>query len=220
MKCKIIPKCGSLFATFSILLLFSLAHGEDKCRRVEDNTLISDKLPVIKVVVSKEFAYVGRFDFKIRDVAEGERFVFVDAADNKVKRLFIAQFEGFLSHVDDFYRYSFDNAIILGSHKFRHNNYAYSNKESRLQNPEGEGTLTEEFLKERGYEVEDELMMSRFITVPEENKKHELILFYLENVSTSKYKLSEFYKEDSATYVWKEIGLSLKARSLNAFEIK
>ncbi|MCB1024110.1 MAG: hypothetical protein KDB79_06965, partial [Acidobacteria bacterium] len=162
-------------------------------RIVKNNVIISDSLPRISVAVNGSFKYLGRFPFKIRDVAAGERFVFVDEKKGKVKRMFIAQFEGFLPHIDDFYRYSFENAETFGAHKFRHNTYAYSNKESRENNPKGESALTAEFLKEKGYILEDELMMSRFITVPQENKKHELILYYFENVSETKNRISDFY---------------------------
>lgn len=189
-------------------------------RRVVNNLLISDKLPKIKIAVDKKFKYAGRFDFKIRDVAAGERHVFVDAKNGRVKRMFIAQFEGFLPGVDDFYRYSFDNAQLFGAHKFRHNTFAYSSKESRRENPENEGVLTVDFLQKKGYSVEDELMASRFLTVPDEEKKHELILFYIENVSAANHALSEFYKDDEPTEVWKNISKDLTRRSLKAFEIR
>jgi hypothetical protein len=209
-----------------LLLALSISAQKDKKlpdtnRVVENNTIISDKLPKINVVVSDDFKYVGRFPFTIRDVAGGERFVFVDAAkDGKVERMFIAQFEGFFSHIDNYYKYSFENAETFGSHKFRHNTWAYSNKSSRAENPNNEGVLTEDFLKKKGYILEDELMMSRFLTVPEEDKKHELILYYLENVSKTKQNIADFYKDDKENEVWKEISRGLKERSLKSFEIK
>ena len=109
---------------------------------------------------------------------------------------------------------------MFGSHKFRQNTYAYSNTESRRENPENEGVLTFDFLQKKGYSLEDELMMSRFLTVPDEAKKNELILFYIENASETKHKLSEFYKDDEATEIWKNISKGLTERSLKAFKIK
>ncbi len=189
-------------------------------RYVRGNTLISGKLPQIKIVVDEKFRYAGRFDFRIRDVAAGERFVFVDAEKKKVKRLFIAQFEGFLPGVDDFFRYSFANAETFGGHKFRHNNFAFSNKEARENNPHGESVLTSDFLKEKGYELEDELMLSRFLTVPDKEKRNELILFYVENISPTEHTLSEFYDGDNETEIWKRIGKDLRERSLKSFAVK
>lgn len=190
-------------------------------RRVINNTIISDKLPKIMIAVSDEFEYIGRFPFTIRDVAGGERMIFVDAAENgRVRRLFIAQFEGFFSHVDDFYKYSFARAKIFRGHKFRHNTWAYSNKRSRADNPQNEGVLTEDFLNEKGYTLEDELMMSRFLTVPEEDKKHELILYYLENVSQTNHSIADFYKDNNTTPVWDKISRELTKRSLKSFQVK
>jgi hypothetical protein len=65
----------------------------------------------------------------------------------------------------------------------------------------------------------DELMMSRFVTVPDEAKKHELILFYIENVSSTKHKLNEFYKGNDETEIWRQISQELTSRSLKAFKI-
>ena len=120
---------------------------------------------------------------------------------------------------DEFYRYSFKNATKLGNHKFRQNTYAYSNSEAIAANPEGEAALTYNFLTNQGFKVEDELMMSRFVTVAGEDRKHELILFYFENVSESGHKLMKFYQGDHVTQVWQDISKHLTERSLKNFEI-
>ena len=205
-----------------LLVLFSVLTGvaTESKRVVKRNTIISERLPKIKIKVKRSFKYVGRFDFKIRDVAAGERFVFVDAKRGKVKRLFIAQFEGFLPHINDYYRYSFKNAMTFGAFKFRQTSYAYSNSEGRTSNPNGEGVLTEDFLRKKDYELQDELMMSRFVAVAGADKKHELILYHLENVSSVGHSLSELYKNDKLTPVWQKISAELRKRSLKSFKIK
>ncbi len=212
-----------LFACLALGILLTVTNysqGANKSNRiVKNNTIVSDTLPKINVSVGKEFKYLGRFPFKIRDVAAGERFVFADSENCRIKRLFIAQFEGFYPHIDNYYRYSFSDALTFGSHKFRHNPYAFSNKESIENNPNGESALTEEFLGEKGFTLEDELMMYRYITVPDKEKKHEMILFYLENVSDTKHTLADFYKDDKPTEVWKEIYQKLQERSLKSFKI-
>lgn len=204
----------------NFLLCFGLAFGQQIERKVAGKTLISNQLPEIKVKLNGNFKYVGKFGFTIRDIAKGERYVFVDARKNEIQRLFIAQFEAILPTSDEFYRYNFDKAQKFGVHKFRQNTFAYSNLEAEKENPNGEATLTAKFLKEKGYQLEDELMMSRFLTVPDEAKKHELILFYIENVSSSKHRLADFYKDDAATEIWKQISNGLTNRSFKAFKIR
>ncbi len=207
--------CGLLF----LLLVESVVFGQAPDRRVVDNTLISAALPRIEVEIDKSFKYIGRFPFRIRNVAAGERHLFVERANGKVERMFIEQFEGFLPHIDNFYRYKFENAMELGAFKFRQNNYAYSNKQARKENPFSEGVLTEDFLKIRGFELEDELMMSRFVAVVSEDKKHEFILYYAENVSESDHTLDEFYENDKPTAIWIQISIGLTERSLKSFKV-
>lgn len=216
-------KNGWIFFTLIILFIWSCQKNSsgkvEQERYVNGQILISQNLPKIKIAIDKSFIYQGNFDFKIRDIAEGERYIFVDSENNEIKRMFIAQFEGFLPSNDEFYRYSFKNATQMGHHQFRQNTYAYSNSESIADNSEGEAALTFKFLTDKGFKIEDELMMSRFVTVAGENKKHELILFYLENVSESGHRLIEFYKDDRATKTWRDISQGLTERSLKNFEI-
>lgn len=200
--------------------LVETAPEHDVGRYVDDNVIVSSQLPDIRIRVDDAFAYVGRFPFDIRDVATGERLVFVDALDGAVRRLFVAQFEHFLPDNDEWYRYRFDDAMTLGNHRFRQNTYAYSNDAAAREDPQGEGVLMATFLEEKGYRLEDELMMSRFVTVAGEAKKHELILFYIENVSTSGYELSAFYDDSgNDTENWIRISRGLTARSLEHFAV-
>jgi hypothetical protein len=204
---------------FVFLLFIGFAFGQQIERKVVRKTLISNQLPKIKVQLLENFKFVGKFDFTIRDIAKGERYVFVDARKGKIQRLFIAQFEAIFPESDESYRYNFDNAQKFSEHKFRQNTFAFSNIEARKENPTGEAALTEKFLQEKGYMLGDELMMSRFVTVPDKAKKHELILFYIENVSSTKHKLNEFYKGNDETEIWRQISQELTSRSLKAFKI-
>lgn len=193
---------------------------EQPDRIVQDNVLTSSALPQTRIQVDQAFSYVGNFEFTIRDIAYGERHVFVDAQGSKVKRLFIFQFEGFLPNNEHFYRYTFTNAEVIAGFRFRQNTWAYSNASSAKENPAGEGPLTAEFLREKGYELEDELMMSRFLMVPDEAKRNEMILFYLENASSTGYTIASFYDEkDEPTAHWKSLSVGLTERSRRAFEV-
>ena len=212
-----------VMVTLSLWILSACDSAPDaqanSIRYVEQQDLMSLELPQIKVRVDPDFQYIGKFPFTIRDVAGGERFVFADVKDKKVNRLFIAQFEGFFPSIDNYYRYSFDGAMEMKGHKFRQNTYAYSNLDAVAKRPMDEGALTYKFLTEKGYEVEDELVMSRFVTVPPENRKHELILFYLENGSATGHTLSEFVQDGEVTDLWQKISVGLTERSLKVFEV-
>lgn len=176
-------------------------------RSVTDNLLTSDSLPNIQIQVENEFKYIGKFDFEIiassdeypedligSPVAAGERLVFAVAdEDNRVEKLFIVQFEGFLSTNDFVYNYNFDNADLIGNNKYRHNTWYYNGKVSINENPLGEWARTESFLKEKGFALEDDIMMSRFVGLASKDRKNELIIFYHEMLKKSTgYSLSEW----------------------------
>lgn len=212
---------GKVFSLLIALMLLTLASfGQSTERKVIGKTLISNQYPNIEIKLTGDFKYVGKFDFIIGNIAKGERYVFVEAdRKNKINKMFIAQFEEILPESSEIYRYNFDKALQLGSHKFRQNTFAYSNREARKENPKGEGVLTEDFLIQKGYKLEDELMMSRFVTVADVEKKRELILYYIENVSPTKHRVTDFYQGDDETEIWRQISKNLTGRSFEVFKI-
>ena len=146
-------------------------------RSVGNNVLYSADLPEISVQVAEEFEYLGKFDFTLKGIAYGERYIFADVQNLKVERLFIFQFEGFLPNNEHTYNYDFSRAEEIAGYRVRHNTWAYSNSQSQLEASKGEGALTAFFLASKGLQLEEELMMSRFLMVPDDERRHELIIF-------------------------------------------
>ncbi|MGE3466928.1 MAG: hypothetical protein AB7J13_08345 [Pyrinomonadaceae bacterium] len=201
-------------------LISVLGMAQPAKRTVKGNILTSSDLPKVAVSVDAKFRYLGKFDFVIPNMATGQRYIFVDAdAQKRVRRMFIAQFEAILPDSAEFYRYDFSRAGKIGSIPFRHNTYAFGNSEQRKTNPDGEGVLTVDFLQKKGFSLSDEWMMSRFVTVPDKEKKHEMILFYLEEVAPTGQSVSKFYVDDRSTDIWKEISIGLTERSKAAFKV-
>lgn len=176
-------------------------------RIVKDNVLTSTQLPEIEIAVHQNFKFIGNFDFEItatseewpkevigKPIAAGERFVFAEADDKKgINKLFIVQFEGFLPQYDFTYNYSFKQAELLGNRKFRHNTWFYNNEKQTAANPKNEGAKTKRFLEAKGYLLEAEFMMSRFLALASEDRKNELIIYYVEMLhKTTGYSLTDW----------------------------
>ncbi|NER12028.1 hypothetical protein GWK08_01115 [Leptobacterium flavescens] len=176
-------------------------------RSVENNLLKSEELPKVNIRVDEEFDYIGNFDFEIvassdewaeevlgKPIAAGERFVFAKADETKeVEKLFIVQFEGFLSNNTFTYKYDFSNAEFIGNNRYRHNTWFYDSALLAKENPQNEGARTRVFLEEKGFKLEDEYMMSRFVGLASEDRKNEIIIYYLEMLQKSTgYSLEEF----------------------------
>jgi len=195
-------------------------------RHVEERVLHSSACPALDIEVSHAFEYVGRHAFLLRESAAGERFVFVDAdSSRRVERVIIAQFEGFLPGVDDAFGYDFSNAREIAGHRFRANTFAFSNGAAAEENPGGEAPLTANLLRENGYSFDDEWMMARLLTVPDDAKRNELILFYVEMASNTGLGVSDcYYQDDSGEWhesaAWKDLSLELADRLEAALEIR
>ena len=201
--------------------LFSLASFlcADEIRKVDGNTLISMAAPPVRIEVNKEFRYLGSFPFRIQDMAAGNRFIFIDGDANHVHRMFIVQFESILPESTEIYRYSFDNAILMEGLPFRHNTFAFSIQQDIKENPHAEVAMTQDFLQKKNYKISDEWMASRFLTLGDDSRKSEMILFYMEPISSTGYRLAHFYDGDSRTEIWEKISKDLDARSRNAFQL-
>jgi hypothetical protein len=192
-------------------------------RFVQDTTLVSTALPAVRIQVTPAFQYAGYVEFNLWDVAAGTRYIFVDTADRQIRRLFLLQFEAYLPTNAHTYNYRFTDPRILGGQRFQHGTYAFSNAAIARERPGSEAPLTAAFLQAQGYTFADEWMMSRFVTVPDAARRHELILFYMEMVPATGHTLAEFYTgtgEDAvATPLWRQIAAGLTARSLQNFTV-
>jgi len=173
----------------------------------------------MRIQISKEFRYIGCFPFRIQDMAAGYRYVFIDGDHSEVQRMIIIQFESILPESTEIYRYSFDNALLLEGFPFRHNTFAFSVRKDIKRNPHAEVAVTQDFLDKKKYKIADEWMASRFLTLGDDSRKSEMILFYMEPVASTGFRLAQFYQDDTPTEIWDKISRDLGTRSRSAFQI-
>ena len=202
---------------FAVLNTLPATCSHDTIARpVDGGTITSPARPAIAIRVGRGLAYAGCFPLEFPGVARGARYVFVDADGTRLRRLFVLQFEEFLPASTQVYHYDMSKAEDIGGHRFRHNTWAYSNAASAAD--PNEGTLLAAFLVQRGYEVPDVWLMSRFLTLGGEDRKSELILFYLEPAAAGT-SLADLYRGEEATPAWQELRTALAERSRRAFTI-
>ena len=188
-------------------------------RNILDGVLISTKEPALGIEVVRPFAFLGRHPVVVGEVGAGERFVFVDADNEVVRRLLIVQFEGFLPGVDDFFRYDLSGKPVVAKYAFRSNGYAFDMAESVSRNPAGEAAATNTFLESKGYEVPRYWMMWRSLTIADEAKKKEVIIFYVEDAESIGLTLADLYRDDSPTDAWLNIQRELEVRANGSFRL-
>ena len=232
---KNISKTNRVLATFSAGFVFSVssilimglstttitkaAEPKNMNQFMTDGVLISREEPSLAIDVADDFEFVGRHPFTIRDVAAGERFVFVQAEAQQIQRLLMIQFEGFLPGVDEFYRYDLSGKPVVANYPFRSNGYAFNIVEDMTTNPKSESAATYPFLESKGFSVPDELMMWRSLTVADDARNKEMIIFYIEDVKSAGLTLADLYVDDAETDVWIKIQKDLEFRANDAFRI-
>ncbi len=226
-------KSGQKSATlFSVALLWLALSGgvgaiDDRqspvqaSRNISGNIIVSETNPSLAVQVDQNFSYLGRHPITIGDVAAGERFVFAELSGTNANRLFIVQFEGFLPGIEDEYRYNLSNSPIVAGYPFRSNAYSFDLAQSVANNPGGESASTNKFLKARGLAAPKLWMMWRSLTVASADKRHEMILFYVEDAATHGMTMDDIYDPvtDRDTPVWKAMQADLEKRANASFQL-
>jgi hypothetical protein len=168
-------------------------HDGDESSRVEHNTFISPANPEIRVKVDRKLEYAGTVPFTIGDQAGGNRYVFVQATGDKhIQRMFIIQQEGFFASSGEIYRYKITTPAKLGNSDYQHSVIMYDNEANIREEPGKEADLTQRFLAIHAYVLEPELVMSRFARPADSERKHEIIFFCYENLSSYGHTLKDF----------------------------
>lgn len=188
---------------------------------VVSNIIVSVANPSLAIDVDQKFTYLGRHPIRIRDVAAGERLIFAYLDGPKARRLFIIQLEGFLPGIEDHYRYNLSASPVVAGYPFRSNAYAFDLPESVARNPGLESAATNKFLSEIGILPPKQLMMWRSLTVTSRDKRNEMILFYIEDVSAHNITLDDIYDPVTGkdTAVWKALQPALERRANASFRL-
>jgi hypothetical protein len=194
----------------SLLLFFSLIviwtnPSQAQERFVKDNMLVSDADPRLAIRFESPFEYVGVHDFDIRGIAGGTRHVFVDADGAYVRRMFILQLEGFYPNNPGVYRYDLSDSPVVAGYPWRSNGWAFDLAAFRIDDPGNESSITAGFLEGLGYELPELVLMWRSLTVVNETRTHEAILFLLEAGEPLGLRMQDLFDGDEDTPRWKAI---------------
>lgn len=180
------------FRMLTILFVLSItqwteAHGGNGAqaanRQVSGNRIVSPE-PRLTVDVDATLKYIGRFDFDIRGIAHGERFMFGDAdANGNIRRLFVVQFESMLETHQGSYDIVLSKPVRLGPHDFNEVVGRYTFAASIKAKPGAEADRTRDFLAQKGLHVDAPLVVARYETVTDPQRRSEMLLFYWEDAA-------------------------------------
>ncbi|MDQ2950763.1 MAG: hypothetical protein M3R54_00705 [Chloroflexota bacterium] len=149
-------------------------------RGYADGVFTSDELPPLRMRVVPELRYLGSFLFDLKGIARVERHIFVETERVLVRRMLVLQFEGFLPHVDDVYRYGLADPRELGGETYGRQASLLSVSAERAESPDAEITHTVIFLESKGLVLPDRHAVARFARIFGERRRRELLIFYHE----------------------------------------
>ena len=202
-------------------------------RRFIDGLFRSEARPKVRIRVEPRLEYVGSFDFVLKKKAAVQRHHWVEVKDGRVESVLIFQFEGFLPGVLGSYRFKIpEGAAIagsnfrfspaplrLGSHEFIHNTWAFDQRAQVRSSPGAEADRTLRFLEERGYRVDDAVVMSRYVRAVGADRRHELIIFYIEPLRRSGHTIDEFPDAPEPSPAFDRLSAMVTERGERAFQV-
>jgi hypothetical protein len=188
-------------------------------RSYADGVFTSASLPPLRMRVGPPWRYLGAHPTRIRDLAGGERHVFVQTEGDEASRLLILQFEGYLPGIPHRYNYRMTNPVRLGGETYNHNTFFYGVAASARGNPGAEVDSTRAFLRRHRLRWPDGQMTSRFVRTVDPDRRHELIIFYSESIAAAGYALEQIAVDGGIRPEFAAVAEALTRRSLESFAV-
>jgi hypothetical protein len=162
-------------------------------RRVQGRVLTSTSLPPIRIKFDKAFKYVGSQSFILYDRAQVEQHFFVNAdKQQRIKRMYMMQFEGYLPNIKATYDYPLTKTVSLGGQTYIVNAENIPSVPAALkQNPQSDVARAASFLESKGYRISESIMFQRFVRLVDEAKRNEFILLYVEDTAKGAFAENE-----------------------------
>ncbi|HEX4824216.1 MAG TPA: hypothetical protein VFV19_07865 [Candidatus Polarisedimenticolaceae bacterium] len=204
-----------------VLALFLLVLGvgiTGAAREVRGRTLHSAATPSVEVLAGSAFRFVGRVPFRLAE-SEGERYIFVDAGDDKaLRRLLVVQFESFLPSSHETFGYDLSSGREMAGLRFISNTFAFPAATAAVAQPKDEAEATNNFLLKKGFKMPAVWLATRYVTIADGDlRKSEMIVFYMEGKSDR--TMADLYAGEEPTPAWRAEKPALEERSLANFTL-
>jgi hypothetical protein len=209
-----------LFVLILFLALSFAATAQSQTKIVKKQNLISKEMPAVQLKFGKNFKYAGGHSFVLYDVANAEQHFFVDTdKQGRVKRMYWIQFEGYLPNNTHSYDYKSPKTVNIGGLDFFADAYA-RNIKADPGRPDSDGSRARAFLESKGFRLgSDELIMQRLVHLIDKEKRNELMIIYLEDMSSLGVTSADVAAGGKAAAKWNDVADALLARALKDLKI-
>jgi len=190
-------------------------------RRVKGQILTSTYLPPVRLKFDKAFKHIGSQKFTLFERAQAEQYYFVDAdKQQRIKRMYIVQFEGYLPNTNATYDYPATKTVELAGQSYIVEAQVVPSVSVVLkQNPQSDAARAVLFLEGKGYRGGESVLFQRFVRLVDEAKRNEFILLYIEDLSSTGFTAADFAKDGRAFSQKDKILQELLNRALKGFTV-
>lgn len=186
-------------------------------------TLTSTARPALRVRHGKDLKYIGTQSFTLYDVAHAEQHFFVDADDeNRIRRFYWLQFEGYLPTNTHTYNYRSADAVRISDFVFVSDARPVHIPTAKAQQrPDSDGARARAFIESKGYRMaSDDMLWQRLVHILDASKRDELMIIYMEDLGASGLIAEDFAEKGKAAGLWKDVSAGLRERAVAGLEIK
>jgi hypothetical protein len=199
-----------------ILVLFAsclAAAASGPERRVEQNVIISERDPKVRIELPKSVQYVGADRWVLYGIADCELHAFVEAdRQRNVQRLYWLQFEGYLPTKPKLkHRYDSPRHATIGGLDFYVDTWVGANDDKVTAGSDNEHI--EALIRAHGYKMPAGMMYVRLVHLLDEQKRKELMIIYSENRAHTGLAAADLRTGGKAYNQWPAIEKSLVERA-------
>lgn len=214
-----------MLKTISIVglaFLSGLVAGQGSApeRRVDGNTIISERDPKVRVELPKSVRYAGADRWVLYGIADCELHAFVEAdGQNDVQRLYWVQFEQYLPSKPDLHHtYDSPRHAQIGGMDFYVDTWVRSN--SSKIDPGSDREHIENLIRAKSYKMPAGMMYVRLVHLLDEKKRKELMIIYGEDLASTGFTAAELGEGGKAHDKWLTIEKGLVERARQKVEIE
>jgi hypothetical protein len=187
---------------------------------VNNNIIISDHDPKVRIELPKSVWYVGVDRFLLQDIAECELYAFVEIDDQKnVQRLYWIQFEDYLpSKPDLHHQYDSPRRMTIGGFRFYVDTWARRTNENIAAGSDEDHVVA--LILSQGYKMPAGMISVRLVHLLDEQKRKELMIIYSESLKPTGFAAADLQKGGKAESLWLTLEDDLLVRVRQAIKLE
>jgi hypothetical protein len=210
-----------------IVILFSVtgcclataAPAADR-KVVNNNILISNHDPIIRIELPTWVWYVGGDRFPLHDTAECELYAFVQTDDQKnVQRLYRIQFQDHFPSKEETDRHDDSGRhVTFGGFRFSVDSWAKRINENIAAGSDEDHVIA--LILSQGYKMPRGMVFLRLVHLFGEKKQKELVITYCEDVKPTGFVAADLKKGGKAENLWRTLEGDLLLRAWQGMKIE